>query len=78
MGVPKVFLSKESYDESRAMSLECCLAPRAVNPLVPFLEGLWVSGLGGRFQDLWKNWVLCGDVDRSVLVGNEGSKARQK
>ena len=56
MGIPKVFHSKESYDEAWAMSLERCLAPRAVSPLVPFLEGLWVSGLGGRFQDLWKNW----------------------
>lgn len=37
--------------------------PRAKSPLVPFLEGIQISDLGGRFQDPWKNQLLCGDVN---------------
>lgn len=32
--------------------------PRAASPLVPFLERIRISGLGGRFQDPWKNQLL--------------------
>lgn len=32
--------------------------PRAASSLVSFLEGMWISGLCGTFQDPWKNQLL--------------------
>lgn len=37
--------------------------PRAESPLVPLLEEIRISGLGGRVRDPWKNQLLCGDVN---------------